>query len=285
VKSLIISFTACVMLCTSGCSQLSLFRRDPIGKLPSASQTRPVKEIISLWEPAEGTGMDGLPCRGFAGQVLFFAVGEDEPVMVNGGVTIYVFDDQGTPDQQAEPIDYFEFDAREWAGFLRPSPSLGASYQLFIPYSRKGAHEAKCSLRIKYTPGEGKGIHIYSKMASIILAGTKAQPTAPAAQTEVTQAAHRPSVDVEELRRIARQQLQQPQIPQQGVTTASHTVSNLELEKSRLRHHAQAMLGTADERQVRWQPENREIRPERVQAVTPASASAPAGTHPLDSGW
>lgn len=273
------------LLLGSGCSQMSLFRRDPIGKLPSATREQPVKEIISLWEPAEGTGMDSAPCRGFAGQALFFAVGEDEPVMVDGTVTVYVFDDQGTPDQQAEPIDTFEFPAQEWAGFLRPSPSLGASYQLFIPYSRRGAHEAKCTLRLKYTPAPGQGIPIYSKNASIILAGARREPDNKLTAPELAQAHKRPSVDIEELRRVARQQLQQPEIPHSQVITAGHEISALQVEKDRLRAQTQALLGTADDRPVPWRPENRTIRPENRQGVVPASGSAPAPTHPLHSGF
>jgi hypothetical protein len=151
----------------SGCQHLMFW--DKMARLPTASEKHPVMEVICLWEQAEGTGLDGLPCRGFAGQLLFFAQGRTPPVRIDGNVRIYVFDDQGTPEEQEYPIHQFDFDAKAFQAFLT-NTNIGAAYQLFIPYTRKGGHRATCSLRVRLTPEHGAPV--YSKMARVELAGT-----------------------------------------------------------------------------------------------------------------
>lgn len=155
----------------SGCHQFDLFRRES-AKLPEATAEHPVVEALCLWEAADGTGLDGLPCRGFAGQILFFAAGHAAPVRANGHIRIYVFDDQGDYEEQQRPIHQFDFDGAAFQKFLADT-NVGAAYQIFVPYTRKGNHRATCSLRVRLTPEHGSPV--YSKMASIILPGTVAR--------------------------------------------------------------------------------------------------------------
>jgi hypothetical protein len=80
-------------LSSTGCSMLGWQKdREVVRVIEDPRQ--PVSEIICLWQPAEGQDMDGLPCRGFAGQLLFFAVGNEAPAEVGGEVMIYIFDDR-----------------------------------------------------------------------------------------------------------------------------------------------------------------------------------------------
>jgi hypothetical protein len=157
---------AVIVMMTSGCQ---LMNTVGLQKVVVADAEHPVVEIIGVWQPGEGTGLDGLPCRGFAGQLLFFAMGEKSPVKVNGKVRIYVFDDQGTVQEQQQPIHQFDFDSGAFNAFYTQT-NLGPAYQLFIPYTRKGNHAAACTLRVRFTPEEGASV--YSKMATVILPGT-----------------------------------------------------------------------------------------------------------------
>lgn len=156
---ILLSLLAC------GCSSVPLFSRH---KFQEADARHPVMEVMCVWEAAEGRGLDNLPSRGFGGQVLFFASGHKEPVKVHGDVRIYVFDEEGVDGDSAKPIHQFDFPAEVWNTYLRPS-NLGATYQIFIPYTRKGLNAAKCTLRVRFTP-EG-GLPLYSRMATIPLAG------------------------------------------------------------------------------------------------------------------
>jgi len=137
-------------------------------RVPEASAKNPVVKVLCMWEPAEGRDPHGLPCRGFAGQILFLGNKGGVPVKVHGDVKIYVFDDFGTPEEQSVPVHQFAFDDRAWNNHLKVG-TFGPAYYVFVPYTRHGNHEANCAVRIKYTPTEG--IPIYSESCTINLKG------------------------------------------------------------------------------------------------------------------
>ncbi|MEZ6067273.1 MAG: hypothetical protein R3B90_16570 [Planctomycetaceae bacterium] len=161
---------------SSGCAEFALFGLAKGQNFREATAEDPAVEVMCLWEPGEGRGPDSLPTRGFAGQLLFFTSRGAEPVKVEGDVRIYVFDDQGTEAEMANPIHLFNFDKVAWNGFCHET-NLGPAYQLFVPYTRKGPHHAQCSLRVRFTP-EGGGPAIYSKMATVVLPGERHEITA-----------------------------------------------------------------------------------------------------------
>jgi hypothetical protein len=127
---------------------------------------------MCIWQPADGRGLDDLPARGFAGQIVFLTANSATPVAVEGDVTIYLFDDQGTPQERSRPLHVFRFVDGSWKTHLRPT-AWGPTYQLFIPYVRPGTHRAACSLAVQIEPREGR--RVTSEMASIVLAGTEAR--------------------------------------------------------------------------------------------------------------
>ncbi len=167
----------------SGCSMMGWNKEKEFVRVVEDT-THPVAEILCLWEPAEGHDMNGLPCRGFAGQILFFGVGEQAPLEVRGDAMIYVFDDHGTDEEQSKPIHQFEFPAESWQLYLR-STNFGASYQLFIPYTRRTSESARCNLRVRYTSPQGRVT--FSKIVEISLPGT------PRLQPPTTESATSPS--------------------------------------------------------------------------------------------
>lgn len=152
------------LLVASGCGSLdlNLTRGD--------RDVRAVKEIVCLWEPGEGVGLDGLPTRGFAGQLLFFKPGSDVPVRVDGDVRIYVFDDQGTMAEQSRPLHEFDFPSAVWQAFAHDT-NLGPAYQIFVPYTRKGHNFADCAIRVRFTAKDQ--LPVYSKMANVALSGRR----------------------------------------------------------------------------------------------------------------
>lgn len=152
----------------SGCATMKLpsFKTD---KHVKADAKNPVTQVICVWQPAEGVGLDEQPARGFAGQIVFLTANSPTPVEVEGDVTIYLFDDHGTPEQRSQPLHMFRFDEGSWQTYLTPT-TWGPTYQLFIPYVRKGAHRASCSLAVKIETPEGR--RVSSDMANIVLPGT-----------------------------------------------------------------------------------------------------------------
>ncbi|QDU52787.1 hypothetical protein [Gimesia panareensis] len=173
------------LLCFSpltGCSSLALSTWTWQHSGQFASARKPAVEVIALWEPAEGKGLDGLPTRGFAGQLLFFQHNNTSPVYVKGEVMVYLYDDQGQLDEQSKPIHQFNFDAGAWQVHAVES-TLGPAYQVFIPYVRKGSDQAECALRVRLTQKEAP--EVYSRMVSVKLKGKKphAEAVQPLVQT------------------------------------------------------------------------------------------------------
>lgn len=134
----------------------------------------PVTDILALWQPGEGRDASGLPTRGFAGQMFFFTSGTRTPVAITGDVSVLVFDDQGTVEEQQKPIHEFNFRSGVWDSFCQET-NLGPAYQLFVPYTRRGPHQASCSLRVKYTGSSGQTI--LSEAADVVLTGTSPNTT------------------------------------------------------------------------------------------------------------
>lgn len=160
----------CVAVCAagglSGCATLHLpWDKD---RIPQATARNPAIRIVCLWEQGEGRDPDGLPCRGFAGQILFLANRNAMPVQVHGDVRIYLFDDVGTPEEQAKPLRQFDFSSDAWQMHLTKS-TIGPSYSVFVPYVRRGQSNAQCSIRVRLSPQDGPTV--FSEVTSLPLRG------------------------------------------------------------------------------------------------------------------
>ena len=173
--------TVAICLSLVGCAGTGLLNWQG-SQMPQADETHPVRRIVCIWEPAEGTGLDGLPTRGFAGRILFFAAGNRSPVRVNGDVRIYLFDDEGTPAQRAKPIHQFDFLGNAWTIHLQES-TLGLAYQVFIPYVGKQPWQTRSALRVRFVPKHGQTI--FSEMVRVTLPGPT-RPTGGKTDTSVS---------------------------------------------------------------------------------------------------
>jgi len=158
-------------LALSGCSTLEPTKLPGIKPQTApggATVTSPASRILSLWQPGEGDGIDGSQGRGFVGQIYFFTADSPSPITVDGDVRIFVFDNLGTSEEQARPVHQFDFNASSWQGYQTES-ALGPCYNVYIPYTRKGRHEADCELRIRLTrPGSTP---LFSELAQVHLTG------------------------------------------------------------------------------------------------------------------
>ena len=106
--------------------------------------------------------------RGLAGQVFFFTRDSVSSVAVDGDVRIFMFDDQGTEEEQSVPLHQFDFKDNTFRSFLSPT-QFGPAYQLFIPYSRKGRHQAELAVRVRLAqPGAPP---IFSDLTKVVLLG------------------------------------------------------------------------------------------------------------------
>lgn len=178
---------ALLLLISPGCSSTSLFR-DPgklIGRPKFQSQ---VSRILCLWEPAQGTGVDGKPARGFAGQVLFFGPGSDAAVRVFGEVRISEFDNFDADADEVEPLHVFTFSADAW-DVHRTEGTLGHSYSVFVPYMQKHKDPVQCALRVEFVNADGRVVA--SDTTDVMLPGKKNMRAAAPMQRSISRETQR----------------------------------------------------------------------------------------------
>ena len=130
------------VLSAAGCTGPNAFTFTSIGDNFKSSfgmvekPKEPIQRIEAIWKGAKGHDMNGNPCRGAAGQILFFTASSEAPVRLlgEGKVVVYVFDNLGKPEEQNKPIHKFLFDMPAWNKHLRVAGQLGPTYHVFIPY-------------------------------------------------------------------------------------------------------------------------------------------------------
>ena len=168
VQRIVLPLTCAMFLCSLvGCSTFHVpFEK----KIPKASASDPVVQVLCLWQQAEGRDPEGYPCKGFSGQILFLSNKAATPVQCDGDVRIYLFDDQGDTEAQAKPLRQFDFDAGSWDVHLTKT-SLGPTYSVFVPYVRRGVKDANCALRIRLKPKTGPVV--FSELSNMPLNGNK----------------------------------------------------------------------------------------------------------------
>lgn len=167
--SSLIIFGLCACVIIPGCTTTGLLSKFSFRKEnPKATAANPAVRILCMWQPADGVGVDDKPARGVAGQIFFFTRNSVTPVEVDGDVRIFLFDDQGSEAQQGMPLHEFDFVKGAWNAQL-VNTQFGPAYQLFVPYSRKGRHQAELAVRVRLTPLNGPTV--FSDMSKVSLPG------------------------------------------------------------------------------------------------------------------
>lgn len=168
-----VALAVCVAACV-GCTSFEsldvkrVFKRDD-ARVEFADAKHPALDAICMWSVAEGRNTNGIPTRGFSGRILFMDA-RRLPVAVKGKVRIYLFDDQGTLEEQSKPIHQFDFTPDAWNTHLLETP-MGPAYQVFIPYQKRNSAGAKCALQLRMTPVAGP--IVFSDMTEVKLPGSK----------------------------------------------------------------------------------------------------------------
>jgi hypothetical protein len=161
----LLAATSLFMFSSIGCTSLSV---PHFGESKTENVVAKPARCLCLWRPVQMQDASGQPVSGFGGQVYFFAAGSEEPIEVDGDVRVFVFDDIGTPEQQARPKDVQDYDSFVWTSFLNKS-QVGSNYKVFVPYSKASKFESICSLRLRLDQPDGS--QLFSDMATVKLAG------------------------------------------------------------------------------------------------------------------
>jgi len=159
-----------VLLAGAGCSQLDLRQSMPWSEPEPETPARMVDTWTDtvLWQP----GKAGV--RGFGGRIMFFQRDDEDPIVVDGTLTVYAFDDDD-PDPDKPPAKKYIFLAEKLPGHYSES-KVGHSYSFWLPWDDVGGPERQIGLITRFEDKEGKVV--MSKVAHKILPGKKVTPGA-----------------------------------------------------------------------------------------------------------
>jgi len=163
-----------VILPMMGCASSTAIIQDPGRLIGRPRPVTSVGKIITLWEAADGADIDGMPARGFAGQIMFFNV-DESPVKVDGKVVIYQYDRYDEAAEDSTPIHSFTFEPEAWNVHCSEG-TLGHTYSVFVPYMRKHKESVNCGLRVEFYCADGR--RVSSGITPILLHGKKSSGTA-----------------------------------------------------------------------------------------------------------
>ena len=145
----------------------SLLVRDPGRIVGRPRIEKNVVQIVALWEPSNGKGIDDKPARGFAGHILFFGTDTDTGCRVRGTVNIYEYDQYDADSlDDLTPLHTFSFHPDIWEGH-RSEGTLGHSYSCFIPYMNKHRNQVNCGLKVELITDDGQ--KITSEVTEVLL--------------------------------------------------------------------------------------------------------------------
>lgn len=168
-----------LLLATVGCSKFDL--RENIPWKPSSDEPRIPGRITALWTHTilEQPGRRGI--RGFGGRMMFHDREGEKPVIVEGDLVVYAFDDTDGP--MSHPEKKFVFTSTDLSSHHSVS-RLGHSYSFWLPWDEVGGPPRKISLVVRFSP-KGAG-SVMSESTHVMLPGID-----PAIKQEIQEAAAR----------------------------------------------------------------------------------------------
>ena len=146
-----------------GCAPLSLPKKLTLPGQADKPQS-PLK-MTALWTD---TVLVEAGVAGFGGRVMFYGKSEEKPVMVEGELTVYAYDDTDDGHDNSVPARKYVFRAEELSKHYSTS-SLGHSYSFWLPWGNVGGQQRQISLVARFKSKAG-GV-VMSEMTRHFLPG------------------------------------------------------------------------------------------------------------------
>jgi hypothetical protein len=110
---------------------------------------------------------------GFGGRIMFYGRSDEDPIKVDGELTVFAYDDTDNVKEGAVPARKYVFRAEDFSRHYSES-KLGHSYSFWVPWDRVGGPQRQVSLIARFKSAQG-GV-VMSEMTRHLLPG--AQPSA-----------------------------------------------------------------------------------------------------------
>ncbi|MEX0642529.1 MAG: hypothetical protein WD468_07500 [Pirellulales bacterium] len=120
------------------------------------------------------------PQRGFGGRLMFYGKEADKPVMVDGELVVYAFDETGREPTDNKPTRRYVFPADQVSVHQSEGP-VGPSYSFWLPWDDAGGPQTEVSLICRFQPKGGAVV--VSEQTKHMLPGTLRPASAVASYT------------------------------------------------------------------------------------------------------
>lgn len=114
----------------------------------------PVK-LVSTWTDTILHKPGQKSQRGFGGRLVFFGRESDDPVLVDGRLVVYAYDEANSDPRTAEPARRFIFPREQFKRHFSES-TLGPSYSVWLPWDEAGGTRKNISLIARFEPYQGQ---------------------------------------------------------------------------------------------------------------------------------
>ncbi len=123
---------------------------------PFNTKDKPGKpdKIVALWSDTILTQAGQPPIRGFGGRLMFYEGKNEEPIKVEGMLTVYAFDETDRDANNARPDRKYVFTPQQFPLHYSKS-KIGHSYSVWLPWDEVGGPSKEFTLIVRFQPKEG----------------------------------------------------------------------------------------------------------------------------------
>jgi hypothetical protein len=125
--------------------------------------------MVSTWTDTVLSQPGQKPQRGFGGRIMFYDKEGKKPILVEGQLVVYAFDEAGREQTDNKPTRRYVFPADQMPVHMSKS-ELGASYSFWLPWDEAGGPRATLSLISRFEPKGGAVVT--SEQTKHVLPGT-----------------------------------------------------------------------------------------------------------------
>lgn len=137
-------------------SMPKMFRMDntwPFKDKDKPYEGTPIR-LVGSWTDTVLTQAGQKPQRGFGGRVLFYDREGKKPILVDGQLVVYAFDETGRQPTDNKPTRRYVFPADQLAMHMSMC-DMGASYSFWLPWDDAGGPRTEVSLICRFEPTGG----------------------------------------------------------------------------------------------------------------------------------
>ncbi len=148
-----------------------MFRLDntwPFKDKDKPQEGMPVR-IVGTWTDTVMTQAGQKPQRGFGGRLLFYEKEGKKPILVDGQLVVYAFDETNRQPTDNKPTRRYVFPADQMAIHMSKC-DMGASYSFWLPWDEAGGPKTEVGLICRFEPKGGAVVT--SEQTKHLLPGT-----------------------------------------------------------------------------------------------------------------